>query len=156
MLFPHEKGMHLPYKLQTAVHLTNICGLASWSWAHVQHKLSLLWRERHDWQETGGSLQHILTSKILWSGTCYIIWWELNIWQCLHLRKYPCALSTLHLQQSWEQTASLVRAAWMFMDGYVQILFSNAPVTSKEVDLHLLIIRWWHIESFCTIKYTFN
>lgn len=50
--------------------LTNISRLSSWSRAHVQYKFSLLWRKSHDWQKTGGSLQHVLARQVLWSCAC--------------------------------------------------------------------------------------
>lgn len=58
-------------KKNVLAQLTNIGGLSSWSRAHVQHELSLLWRKSHDGQKTGGSLQHVLAGQVLWSRTCF-------------------------------------------------------------------------------------
>lgn len=66
-----KQGEYRKKKKNVLAQLTNIGGLSSWSRAHVQHKLSLLWRKSHDGQKTGGSLQHVLAGQVLWSRTCF-------------------------------------------------------------------------------------
>lgn len=47
----------------------HVCGLASRSTSHVEHALAGLRSERNDGEERRGSLEHVVTRKVLWGST---------------------------------------------------------------------------------------
>ena len=48
---------------------TYVSGFSSRSWTHVQDSLPCLGGKGHDWQETGRSLDHVMASQVLRSGS---------------------------------------------------------------------------------------
>lgn len=49
---------------------TYVAGFATRGTAHIQDALILLWSQSHNREETGSSLQHVVSSQVFRGGTC--------------------------------------------------------------------------------------
>jgi hypothetical protein len=57
-------------KYSESAKLTNVGSLSSWRSAHVKNALILLRGQGHDGEERSRSLNHVMPSQVLGSGTC--------------------------------------------------------------------------------------